>query len=99
MLRDFKQNAGIPVEQVLKELETLQNCLEANETTGLGKYAKTARQIDCYYRHYQALTQSAIKDPEKANEWIAMMETWRTSAQSLAMVLEAPQESLRIIQE
>ncbi len=90
MLRDFKQNAGMPVEQVLKELESLESCLQANEFSSLGRSAELVRQVDHYYQHYQALAQGAIKDPEKGKELTTMMDGWRAAAKKLVEALETP---------
>ena len=87
MLRDFKQNAGMPVEEVINGLEALQTCLEAKETTGLGKFVSLPGRVERYYEHYQALAKGALKDPEKAREWIAMMDGWRESVQKLKKLL------------
>ena len=87
MLRDFKQHAGLPVEEVLANLTDLQTRLDKNETTGLKKYAAAAQKVDTYFQHYQVLTQGAIKDPAKAKELVAVMQGWRESAQKLALLL------------
>lgn len=87
MLRDFKQYAKMPVEQVLAELKDLEGHLEKQDTESLGKYAVTLERLDKYYQHYQALTKGAIKDAQKADELVAMMQGWRESTQKLSQLL------------
>jgi NAD(P)-dependent dehydrogenase (short-subunit alcohol dehydrogenase family) len=87
MLRDFKQHAGLPVDQAEEALRSLEGCLENNETTSLGRFRATVASVEKYYQHYQSLTQGAVKDPEKAREWTAIIQGWRETAQSLEAAL------------
>jgi hypothetical protein len=87
MLRDFKQHAGLPVDQAEEALKSLEGCLENKETTSLGRFRATVASIEKYYRHYQSLTQGAVKDPEKAREWTAIIQDWRETTQSLEAAL------------
>ncbi|MDD5368725.1 MAG: hypothetical protein PHQ40_06565 [Anaerolineaceae bacterium] len=87
MLCDFKQHAGMPVDQAEEALKDLEGCLETKETTGLDRLRATVASIEEYYQHYQSLTQGSVKDPEKAREWTAIIQGWRETAQSLQAAL------------
>jgi hypothetical protein len=87
MLRDFKSHAGMPVELAEEALKDLEGCLEKSETTSLSRFRATVASIEKYYQHYQSLTQGAVKDPEKAREWTAIIQGWRETAQSLEVAL------------
>ncbi len=87
MLRDFKQNAGLPVDQALEALDGLAAGLEQGDAAGIEKQRGIPGKIAGYYRHYLALAQGSIKDPDKLREYQGIIQGWQSTAARLAELL------------
>jgi hypothetical protein len=87
MLRDFKQYAGMPVEDCLGSLDKLEQKLQAGDYAGLSSFRPPVMALAGYYRHYQELTKSAVKDPQKLEEWLGLIQGWEKSAEKLGELL------------
>jgi len=88
MLRDFKQSAGMPAEEVLQELEKLEYLLQGEDLSGLAPFRKTVEQVARYYRHYGELAQSGVKDAHKRQEYLGTIWGWQEAAEKLGKMLE-----------
>lgn len=87
MFRDFKKNAGMPVEQWLKALAELEKALENGE-------GQTAEPMDLpidmlaqYYKHLMHLAEGYEKDPVKLGEQMLIMQGWVDEVDALSRSL------------
>lgn len=87
MLRDFKQNSGIPLEDCRIAMQKLENSLQENNLVEAMKYSQAARQVARFYAHYQKLAEGNEKDPAKREAYSAMIQDWREKAQQLTELL------------
>ena len=88
MLRDFKQSAGMAVEDALQELDKLEELLQGEDPSGLAPFRKTVEQVGRYFQHYAELAQSGIKDAQKREEYLGIIRGWQETAEKLAKMLQ-----------
>jgi hypothetical protein len=88
MLRDFKQSAGMPVEDALQGLDILEDLLQGENPSGLAPFRKTVEQIGRYFQHYGELAQNGIKDAQKRQEYLGIICSWQETAEKLAKMLQ-----------
>jgi NAD(P)-dependent dehydrogenase (short-subunit alcohol dehydrogenase family) len=87
MLRYFKQHTGLPADDALAGLDQLEAGLQAGEQAAVSKYQALPGQIGRYYLSYGDLAKSAIKDPAKLAEYLALMQGWQETANELSRLL------------
>jgi hypothetical protein len=88
VFRDFKQNAGMPVEQWLELLGRLEGCLEARDFTALAALHAPVDQLAGYYAHLQQVAAGYEKDPKKLEEQLHIVRGWQDAAHRLGAWLE-----------
>lgn len=87
MFHDFKKNAGMPVEQWLQALSSLETALEAGDWDAVHKQKLPAGTLARYYRHMMQLAQGYEKNPAKREEQARLMQSWVDEAEALAVQL------------
>ncbi len=87
MLRDFKKNAGMPVEEWLKALSGLETALEAGDWDTVHKQKLPVGTLAQYYKHMGQLAQGYEKDPAKREEQARLIQGWIDEAEALAVQL------------
>jgi NAD(P)-dependent dehydrogenase (short-subunit alcohol dehydrogenase family) len=87
MLRYFKQHAGLSADDALTGLDQLEASLQTGADALASKYHALPGQIGRYYLSYSDLAKSAIKDPARLAEYLALMQSWRDTANDLSKLL------------
>lgn len=86
MLRDFKKNAGMTVEQWLDSLRKL----EAALATGTGRVTSLEiplQLLDQYYGHLKELASSYEKNREKLSEHLIIISNWQEDVSALRKLI------------
>lgn len=89
MFRDFKKNAGMPVERWLDTLSDLIDCLEKQDFAALVKLNPPVAQLSGYYEHMIELARGYEKNPQKLEEQLRIVQGWRDEAGRLAETLSS----------
>jgi NAD(P)-dependent dehydrogenase (short-subunit alcohol dehydrogenase family) len=87
MFRDFKKNAGMPVERWLETLQELAEVLERRDSSALIRLNPSIGQLADYYRHMQDLARGYEKDPAKLDEQLRAIQEWENEADQLEKAL------------
>lgn len=87
MLRDFKKNAGMPVEQWLKALSGLETALESEDWDDIHEQNVPIDALARYYTHLMSLARGYEKDPAKLEVQMRAMQGWIDDANSLSALL------------
>ncbi len=88
MFRDFKKNAGMPVERWLEALERFESELLAVEASG-NETTPPLIQLADYYKHMKELAIGYEKDPKKLAENLAIIDGWKDEVQDLISLINA----------
>ena len=88
MLRDFKKNAGMPVEQWLDALSQLEQELEAGTPTSVTTTPPLDR-LAGFYVHLGELAKGYEKDQVKLAEALAHINSWTAEVNQLREVLRS----------
>jgi NAD(P)-dependent dehydrogenase (short-subunit alcohol dehydrogenase family) len=88
MLRDFKKNAGMPVERWLETLAQLEATLREEDWPALGRLDAPIHRLADYYVHMQDLARGYEKDSEELKEQLSAIRSWENEAESLANALD-----------
>jgi hypothetical protein len=83
MFRDFKKNAGMPVERWLETLRELERVLERRDQSALMKLNPPIGQLASYYQHMRGLAKGYEKDPEKLAEQLRIIQGWQDEVDQL----------------
>jgi NAD(P)-dependent dehydrogenase (short-subunit alcohol dehydrogenase family) len=86
MLRDFKKNAGLPVEQWLAALTQLEQQLEAGDPIGL-KALPPLERLAGFYVHLGELAKGYEKDRGKLAEALKHIDSWFAEVNQLRTAL------------
>jgi NAD(P)-dependent dehydrogenase (short-subunit alcohol dehydrogenase family) len=81
VLRDFRKNAGLPVEEWLTDLRSLQSALESGAAAS--RHLPLAR-LSGYYRHMAELAKGYERNPQKLQEALAYLEQASATLDALA---------------
>jgi hypothetical protein len=87
MFRDFKKNAGMPVEQWLKALTGLETALEDEDWDAIDEQEIPLDTLAQYYTHLMELARGYEKDPAKLDVQMRTMQSWIHDVNSLAALL------------
>ncbi len=87
MFRDFKKNAGMPVEQWLKALSGLETALESEDWDDIHEQNVPIDALARYYTHLMSLARGYEKDPAKLEVQMRAMQCWIDDANSLSALL------------
>jgi NAD(P)-dependent dehydrogenase (short-subunit alcohol dehydrogenase family) len=91
MMRDFKKNAGMPVEQWLEKLRRMQALLEQGKLVGARALNLPLERLSGYYTHLAELAKGYEKDRQKLEQNLRHIQTWKAEVDSLYQVLEKEQ--------
>lgn len=86
LLRDFKKNAGMAVEQWLDTLDSMIVYLNQRDLNSLKRLYKPLDQLADFYRHLQELTKSYVKDKKQLAEYLVKVRSWQTVAAELDLI-------------
>jgi NAD(P)-dependent dehydrogenase (short-subunit alcohol dehydrogenase family) len=86
MQRDFKKNAGMPVEQWLAALAQLERQLAAGDQTGV-KDMPPLERLAGFYAHMGALAKGYEKDQAKLAEALRHIDSWIAEVNQLRTAL------------
>jgi NAD(P)-dependent dehydrogenase (short-subunit alcohol dehydrogenase family) len=87
VIRDFKKNAGMPVDQWLADLDRLAQSLDAGEMDGVTAVQLPLPRLASYYAHLQDLAKGYEKDPDKLAEYLRIVQSWQDDVEHLVMLL------------
>jgi NAD(P)-dependent dehydrogenase (short-subunit alcohol dehydrogenase family) len=88
MLREFKQRAGMPVEQWLEQLDRFIAKLEADDLDGAGVECPPLSKLVAFYDHLGELARGYVKDVVERDQQLAMVNGWKTEVERLAAMLD-----------
>lgn len=88
MFRDFKKNAGMPVEQWQETLARLEEFLSNGDSQGIAELNPPIVKLADYYRHMADLAKGYTKDKAKLAEHLQIIQTWIDEAEALARALQ-----------
>lgn len=83
MFREFKKNAGMPVEQWLDALIKLEDSLARGAVEEDVPVAKLAG----FHRRMQELARGYVKDPQELEHNLAIVQEWVDAAEELSQIL------------
>jgi NAD(P)-dependent dehydrogenase (short-subunit alcohol dehydrogenase family) len=83
MLRDFKKNAGMPVEQWLAALREFELVLEDDSQQISSGEVPPLDRLAAYYEHMQELARGYEKDPAKLTEQLQIIQSWKNEVEQL----------------
>lgn len=87
MLRDFRKNAGMPVDRWLESLDQFEYFLASDQ----GSKARTERlpleKLSAYYAHMKVLAAGYEKDAKKLEQHIRVIDRWKNDVDSLISIL------------
>lgn len=89
-LRDFKKNAGMPVEQwidALKDLERRLNASQDPQDNAKVRCSADLNNLVKYFKHMQDLLLGWEKDPKKLEEHMKILKGWEADAAELRDIL------------
>lgn len=86
LLRDFKKNAGMAVEQWLDTLDSMIVYLNQRDLNSLTRLYKPLDQLANFYSHLQELTKSYVKDKKQLAEYLVKVRSWQTVAAELDLI-------------
>lgn len=86
LLRDFKKNAGMAVEQWLDTLDSMIVYLNQRDLNSLKRIYKPLDQLANFYCHLQELTKSYVKDKKQLAEYLVKVRSWQTVAAELDLI-------------
>jgi len=79
VVRDFRKEAGMPVEQWLEALARLQDLLFGRDWQGAINLRLPLQQLAHYYQHLAKLAEGYEKDPETRRKNMEIVSGWRES--------------------
>lgn len=88
MLRDFKKNAGMPVEQWLEKLQLMLAILEQRSLDKARMLHLPLDKLSSYYAHLAELAKGYEKDQQKLEQNLQHIHTWRAEVDGLCRALE-----------
>ena len=86
-LRDFKKNAGLPVEQWIDALKELNQRLQASQDGTNMKSPADLGNLVRYFKHMQDLLAGWEKDPKKLEDNMKILKGWEAEAAELRDLL------------
>lgn len=87
MFRDFKKNAGMPVERWLESLDQLEHALSADQGFHVQGDSPPLDKLSAFYTHMKDLAAGYEKDPEKLAEHNRIINAWKTDVDRLRSLL------------
>jgi NAD(P)-dependent dehydrogenase (short-subunit alcohol dehydrogenase family) len=89
MFRDFKKNAGMPVERWLETLREVDRVLGRRDRSALMKLSPPVGDLASYYRHLGDLARGYEQDQDKLEEQLRIIKGWQDEADQLKESLSA----------
>jgi NAD(P)-dependent dehydrogenase (short-subunit alcohol dehydrogenase family) len=87
VLRDFKKNTGMPVEQWIEALQDLDRRLNAAQDNAKVRSPADLNNLVNYLKHMQDLLSGWEKDPKKLEETMKILKGWEADAAELRDIL------------
>lgn len=87
VFRDFKKNAGMPVELWLETLDKLKTYLEKNDQDSIAKLYLPIIKLAEFYKHLQDLAKGYVKDPQQLTENLRIVQGWQREAEELTEII------------
>jgi NAD(P)-dependent dehydrogenase (short-subunit alcohol dehydrogenase family) len=88
MKRDFQKYAGLPVDQVLDQLQAMEGAL-SRPTNGSLPGAGLPPKLAAYFTHYLEMAVGYLKDPLVRAEQTEIIGGWSASAEMLTRLLKS----------
>lgn len=92
VIRDFRKNAGMPVDQWLAALDRLAEALEAGGE-GESLAPPPLQELASYYSHLAKLAEGYERDPAKRQEQLVVIGGWESDVRRLAGLLHNSQSA------
>ena len=86
-IRDFKKEAGLPVDQWLEILNKLEGYAEIGDQAGLSVVQAPIVKLAGYYKHLYDMASGYVKDPVKREEQLHIVGGWRQEVEYLKTLL------------
>ncbi len=84
VIRDFKKTAGLPVEEWLSALESMQSDLNGS---GVVKNLPPLEKLSAYYNHMAELAKGYEKNPAKLAENLKFVYGWKDEVDELIQII------------
>jgi NAD(P)-dependent dehydrogenase (short-subunit alcohol dehydrogenase family) len=91
MLRDFRKNAGMPVEQWLEKLKHALNLLEQGNLLEAHAMNLPFERLSGYYAHLAELAKGYEKDKQKLEQNLRYIHAWKAEVDAFRWALEKEQ--------
>lgn len=86
ILRDFKNGAGMSVEQWLEALKGMHEAAKSRDATTLSAITPPLSKLSAYYSHMEKLLDDYEKDPQKLATGKAAIEGWIRTIEELRSI-------------
>ena len=87
MVRDFKQQAGMPAERWIESLERLEERLRSPSRVAPYPEVPQLEKLADYYGHLADLARGYVKDPAERDAQVALVTGWQADVEQLRAVL------------
>lgn len=87
MVRSFRKQAGMPVEEWLEKLARLEDCLAREDAAGATGLGLPFQALANYYANLADLAKGYVKDPVQRDEQVGIVLSWKKDVEELGRVL------------
>lgn len=87
MFRDFKKNAGMPVDRWLESLDHLEHVLSSDQGFNIRADSPPLEKLSAYYAHMKVLAAGYEKDAKKLEEHNRTIDSWKNEVDTLISLL------------
>jgi len=92
MFRDFKKNAGMPMDEWLGELERVEKGIQGGKTDAIIAAKPKLEQLCAFYDHLVEAQRGYQKDPAKLEEGLVAIRGWQDPVKRLLNLLSTSAE-------
>jgi NAD(P)-dependent dehydrogenase (short-subunit alcohol dehydrogenase family) len=87
-IRDFKKEAGLPIDKWLEVLDALEGYSEAKDLAGLAVVQAPLGKLASYYDHLNEMARGYVKDPVLREEQLRIVQGWHDEVEHLKTLLQ-----------
>ena len=88
LIRSFKKNAGMTVEEWLQTLERLEQAASRHSSEGLTAIHTPLKALAGYYGYMYEMGKGYIKEPQEREKNLAIVRGWQEDAEALGSLLK-----------
>jgi len=87
LIRTFRQQASLPVDEWLRVLEQLEGVLQHQDSTALAMIDAPFDRLAAYYGHLYEMAKGYVKDPVQRDEQLRIIRGWQMEVERLHSLL------------